>query len=1019
MYSTFYNCFEKKITVWEWLRCSAIIRMPIQPTINIHHRLDNMTIPSISTSDNSILAVLNELAGVFSEDFEPQELMAVAVREFRKIFNVDRVWLIYPCEPETHEGQVCYEVTAQENYDLFSKKDKLKVSPGVAALFRDALASDEPIIQIQGTGKLYDPDMVDRHGIRSRMSIALKMKNDRPWLLELHQCDHKRVWTETEIALFRYLGQRLCEVYNRQSILNSIKKDTVKKQKIEVELVHSEQRFRSFFHHSSVSLLLVDISKLIYYFKELRAAGVTDLNKYFDEYPRFFVKTWKLLPIVDVNEATLQLFETSEKERLTSKVNRLYTSKTIEAIRSVCLALFSGLMHVSLQTESKTFQGNHLDAIINVDVLPGDDFLALVSITDISPQKMLEATLHESREQYKKLIETANDAILIADAETGLILQANRKAEALTGYSKAELIGMHQSKLRSSDERRSADDIFKRHSRRGMKDRRNISEIYLLHADDQQIPVEISSSTITVGGRRVVQGIFRDLRARFEGEELRRLLATVTEQTDDSVMITDTKGKISYVNPAFERVSGYTLEEVVGKTPRILRSGKHDKSFYKAILDTLDERCTWHGHFINRKKDGTLYEEDAIITPVTDHTGKVINYVAIKRDITNQILLQKQVRQAQKMQAIGTLAGGIAHDFNNILTAIMGFAELSLLHCKDNSLLENNIQEVIRGADRAGKLIEQILTFSRQTEKNVAALRLSTVVKEALKLLRSTLPANIEIIEDLNAEVMVRADPTQILQVIMNLCTNAYQAIREDRGWIKVSMKSVVVASREGVEIGNLSHGEYVCITVEDNGSGISTEYLGRIFEPYFTTSEKEEGTGLGLSVVHGIVSDHGGAVTVDTAIGQGSCFTVYLPEISCQESSESQHRKDLPTGEGRVLVVDDERQIVDYEVQILHRTGYTTNGFLSSLAALDALRADPDRYDLVITDMAMPDMTGLQLFTEIRKIRSSIPVLLCTGYSEHVTAESSRSMGINGYLAKPFTAEQFAVEVKRVVAGG
>ena len=1001
------------------MSCSATIRMPIHYTVNIDHRLYKMTIHSISTTDSSILAALDDLAGVFTGDLEPQELMASAVREIRKIFNADRVWLVYPCDPNSTEGQVCFEATTPENPDLFSNKDRLIVSPGSAELFQDALASDDPIIQVQGTGKLYDSDLMDRYGIRSMMSIALKMKNDRPWLLELHQCDHKRVWTETEIALFRYAGKRLCEVYNNQSILNSIKKNTVIKQKMEVELVRSEQRFRSFFHHSSVSLLLIDITKLINYFDELRASGITDLNKYIDNYPRFFVKTWKMLPIVDVNSATLQLFETSDKERLTSKVNRLYTSKTIEAVRSVCLALYSGLMHVSLQAESRTFQGNHLDAIINIDVLPGDDFLALVSITDISPQKMLEATLHESREQYKKLIETANDAILIADAETGLILQANRKAEVLTGYSKAELIGMHQSKLRSANERRSADDIFKHQSRRGLKDRRNISEIYLLHADGQQIPVEISSSTILVGGRKVVQGIFRDLRARFEGEELRRLLATVTEQTDDSVMITDTKGKISYVNPAFERVSGYHLEDIAGKTPRILRSGKHDESFYRMIRDTLSERRTWHGHFINKTKDGTLYEEDAIITPVTDHTGKVINYVAVKRDITNQISLEKQVRQAQKMQAIGTLAGGIAHDFNNILTAIMGFAELSLLHCKDNPLLENNIQEVIRGADRAGKLIEQILTFSRQTEKNVAALRLSIVIKEALKLLRATLPANIEIIQDLDAEVMVRADPTQILQVIMNLCTNAYQAITADKGWIKVSMKSVVVAAREGVEIGNLSPGKYVCITVEDNGSGISTEFLGRIFEPYFTTSEKDEGTGLGLSVVHGIVNDHGGAVTVDTVTGQGSCFTVYLPEISYQENSESQRRQELPTGVGRVLVVDDERQIVDYEVQILQRTGYTTKGFLSSLAALDTLRADPNRYDLVITDMAMPDMTGLQLFTEIRKIRTDIPVLLCTGYSEHVTAESSRSMGINGYLAKPFTAEQFAVEVKRVITGG
>jgi len=974
---------------------------------------------SVPITDNSILVTLSQLAEVFSRDVDPLELMAAAVEEFQKIFDADRAWLVYPCDPNTPECRVCHEATRPKYSGLFPLDSSFKVSQEVAELFWDALAAEEPIIQIQGEGKLYDSEMLNKFGIRSSMSIALKMKNDRPWLLELHQCDHKRQWTEKEIALFRYAGQRLSEAYNSRSIINTIRRDIVKRQKIEAELSRSEQRFRSFFNHSSVSLWLVDISEIINLLRELRTSGVLDLKRYFAEHPRLFVKTWRMLPVIDVNRATLQLFETSDKEKLINRVKRLYTRKTVEALREVCLALFKGLEHVSLETEYRTFKGNHLDAIINVDLLPGDEFLALISITDISQQKMLESTLRESREQYKKLIETANDAIMIADAESGLIVQANRKAEELTGHSKDELIGMHQTQLHPSAERRSAEDIFKRHSRGGLQDRRDLAEIYLRRANGQHIPVEISASTAIVGGRRIVQGIFRDLRSRLEGEEHRRLLATAIEQTDDTIMITDTAGRISYANPAFERISGYTLPEVTGKTAHFLDSGQHDKSHFRVIRDTLDKGQVWRGNFINKKKDGSLYEEDAIITPVKDHTGQIKYFVAVKRDKTEQLSLEKQVRQAQKMQAIGTLAGGIAHDFNNILTAIMGFAELSLLHCKDNNLIRNNIQEVIRGAERAGKLINQILTFSRQTEKNVAALRLSIVIKEALKLLRASLPANIEIIQDVDSEVMVRADPTQIHQVIMNLCTNAYQAITAEKGWIKVSMKSVSIAARQGVEIGNLSRGKYVCLMVEDNGCGIATEVLGRIFEPYFTTREKNEGTGLGLSVVHGIVNDHGGTVTVDSVIGKGSCFTIYLPEISSQESIEGHRKQELLTGKGKVLVVDDEQQIVDYEVEVLRRAGYEPNGFSDSQAALDALLAEPDVYDLVITDMAMPDVTGLQLFRKIRKIRADLPVLLCTGYSEHVTAESSLEMGINGYLAKPFTAEQLAEEVKRVVEGG
>jgi PAS domain S-box-containing protein len=973
-----------------------------------------MTDSPTPITDNSILSTLNHLAEVFSLDVEPQELMAGAVEEFQKIFKVDRVWLIYPCDPDTPECRVCYETT-RPDAGLLSMANRIEVTSAISELFRDALASDEPVIKIQQEGKGSDGEVAEKFNDLSMMFMALKMKNDRPWLLGLHPCD-QRQWTATEIALFHYAGQRLTEAYNSRTILKTIRRDIVKRQKIEAELTRSEHRFRSFFNHSSVSLWLVDITRFINKLSELRRSGVIDLNNYFSESPEAFFEIWEMLSVVDVNSATLQLFESGDEEQLLNGIDQLYTSWTVDALKSMCSALFKGLEHVSLETECKTFRGGHLDIIINIDVLPGDEFLALFSIIDFSQQKMLETILRESREQYKKLIETANDAILVADSESGMIIQANRKAEVLTGFSRKQLVGMHQSQLHSPADRRSKDNIFKRHCPRGMEDRRDIAEIYLLRADGQHIPVEISSSTTVVGGRKIVQGIFRDLSARLEGEEHRRLLATAIEQTDDMIMITDTDGRISYVNPAFEKVSGYTLSDVFDKTPDMLASGRQEKSHFKVMWDTLTDGDVWHGDFINRKKDGTVYEEDAIITPVRDHTGQIKNYVAVKRDKTDQLSLEKQVRQAQKMQAIGTLAGGIAHDFNNILTAIMGFSELSLLHCKNNPLLENNIQEVIRGAERAGKLINQILTFSRQTEKNVAALRLSIVIKEALKLLRASLPANIEIIIDVDSEVMVRADPTQMHQVIMNLCTNAYQAITADKGWIKVSLKSIFIDGREGVELGNLSKGKYVSLSVKDNGIGIPAEVQGRIFEPYFTTRDPHEGTGLGLSVVHGIVNDHGGAVTVTSSVGEGSCFTVYFPEISSEESLYGQRKQQLLTGEGRVLVVDDEQQIVDYEVEVLRRTGYEPVGFTDSRKALDALLTDPDSFDLVVTDMAMPDVTGLQLFRKIRKLRPSLPVLLCTGYSEHVTAESSQEMGINGYLAKPFTAEQFAEEVNRVL---
>jgi len=861
--------------------------------------------------------------------------------------------------------------------------------------------------------------MTEKFQIESRICLALKMKNDRSWLLGMHQCDHKRRWTAVEQNLFTYAGQRLSDAYDRQSLLKTLKNNIAKRQKAEIDLAGSEKRFRSFFENSSVSLWLIDFSGLRKRFRELKASGVTDLNKYFIDHQDAFLKMSGLIRLVDVNQATVELFEAENKEQVLKEVNRLFTRNTNTVRSQFFLSVFSGSVHFSRLAKYTTFKKKSLETVTHIDILSGNDSFALVSITDISQQRTLEKTLAESREQYKALIETANDAILVADADTGLIIQANEKAEELTGYKKSELIGLHQRVLSSSGEEGGrVGEVLLQVGRVSDSGADNIVEMNLVCADGVSIPVEVSTSRAKIGGRILIQGILRDLRERQACDEHLKLLATVTEQTDDAVVITNTQGQISYVNPAFERISGYRLAEVFGKNPNLLKSGRHDDAFYKIMWDTLKDGEVWHGNLINRTKNGSFYEEDAIITPVKDHTGKIKNYVAVKRDKTRQIALEKQVRESRKMLAISTLAGGIAHDFNNILTAIMGYAELAQYQCEKNTPLARNLGEIVRGADRAGRLIEHIRTFSRQTEKNVAALSLSMVVQQAFKRIRANLPDSINLVEKIDTGLMVRADPTQLHQVIMNLCDNACQAMKHGHGTLTVTVGSVSIGIREGVRIGNLSAGNYVCISIQDTGVGLSAEHLRRVFEPYFTTHEQCEGTGLGLSVVHGIVNDHRGAITVKSEIGKGSCFTVYLPEIPGDENNVVAQNQELMKGSGLVMVVDDEQQIVEYELQILKQAGYEVRGVSKSSEALKIIQNGIDHYDLIVTDMAMPGFTGLQLFREVRKKCPAIPVLLCTGYSEYVSKESSKKMGINGYLVKPFTAEQFAYEVKRVIEG-
>jgi PAS domain S-box-containing protein len=967
------------------------------------------------TMDSSrILAVLNQLAEIFSQDLEPRELMSVSVREFLKLFDADRAWLLYPCDPETPECTVCYEAFKPEFPGITAQDGKLKVGPEAAEFFRTVLASREPVVLYPGTEISYDKAIAKKFKVKAMMSLALKMQNDRPWMLGLHLCEPGSVWTREQIDLFSYAGQRLREAYNSRSLLNTIKHDIAKRQQVEASLLRSEHRFRALFHHSSISLWLNDITRLKERFARLKARGIEDLAPYLERNPDELSRLMADITLLDVNEATLSVFEAESLEALNSDVTGFFLPENCHILTSLLNAVYNGARHVTVEVQLQTLKGNRIDTLLTADLLPEpESHLLLVSVMDITVQKNTERSFKESQAGYRMLMETANDAIFVTSVNDRRILMANKRAEELTGIALDELVGMDHAALYPDTDQ---ENCLKFLCQKGENEPGKTFETRILNRDGTTIPVEVSSSRTVLDGREVVQSILHDISGRIKREEQQQLLATVVEQIVDSVIITDTDGAIEYVNPAFERISGYSKQEVLGENPRFLSSGKIKKDVYKVLWEDLSKGKVWHGVFHNLTKDGSVFEEEATITPVRDKSGAIKHYVSVKRDITRQSILKKQVQQAQKMQAIGTLAGGVAHDFNNILTAIMGFAELSQLQCRDNVLLQNNLKEIIRGADRAGKLISQILTFSRQTEKSVAALRMSIIIKEALKLLRASLPANIEIIQDIDDSLMVRVDPTQMHQVVMNLCTNAYQAIRGNRGWIKVGLKSVNVEGREGVEIGNLSPGRYTCLTIEDNGVGISSEYMLRIFEPYFTTREKNEGTGLGLSVVHGIVTDHGGAVSVTSTVGKGSCFSVYLPEICSDESVVIEHGQELASGQGRVMLVDDEEQIVEYERQVLERAGYTTSCFIDSEKALEALSAEPDDYDLLITDMAMPNMTGLQLFREIRRLRPDFPVLICTGYSEHVTAESSREMGINGYLAKPFTAKQFAVEVKRVL---
>jgi signal transduction histidine kinase/ActR/RegA family two-component response regulator len=381
-----------------------------------------------------------------------------------------------------------------------------------------------------------------------------------------------------------------------------------------------------------------------------------------------------------------------------------------------------------------------------------------------------------------------------------------------------------------------------------------------------------------------------------------------------------------------------------------------------------------------------------------------------------KLQLETQLRQAQKMEAIGTLAGGIAHDFNNILSAVIGYTEIVLADVAKGTPQHRNLREVLKAGYRARDLVNQILMFSRQKDKELKPIQVNQIVIEALQLLRASLPTTIRIEPNLSSNSAVLADPTQLHQVIMNLCTNAAHAMRERGGLLKIDLQDTLLDDGFIEEHPSLSAGAYVKLSVSDTGHGMEKTVADRIFDPFFTTKDRGEGTGMGLAVVLGIVKGHGGAIILDTRLNMGSAFDIYLPVIRDQADAESNENTNIPRGTGHILFVDDEKSLADLGFQILSRLGYDVTTRTSSVEALELFTVQPDKFDLVITDTTMPNMTGDELAAKLLDIRSDIPVILCTGYSERISAEKAQRIGIKEFVLKPIVMSELATTVRKVL---
>ncbi|MDQ1256932.1 MAG: hypothetical protein QG656_1532, partial [Candidatus Hydrogenedentes bacterium] len=510
---------------------------------------------------------------------------------------------------------------------------------------------------------------------------------------------------------------------------------------------------------------------------------------------------------------------------------------------------------------------------------------------------------------------------------------------------------------------------------------------------------------------------FRDITEHRRVEDERARLAMAVESIPEAVIVTDTEGTIQYVNPAFEQITGYARSETIGNNPRMLKSGKQDDAFYKRLWETVAGGQVWSDRFVNKRKDGTLYDEEATISPVLDAAGHTTHYVGIKRDISDRIAAELRQQQAQKLEAVGTLAGGIAHDFNNILGIILGYGQMLLLDLPEDSPMREEVDQILAASERAKNLVRQILTFSRHGKEERQPLRLDLIVAEAVKFLRASIPSTILIRADVDRTCpMVLADPTQMHQILMNLCTNAYHAMQDQGGELNIDLKPFQVDSVFAETHPGLSEGAYVLLSVSDTGSGIDPSVMNRIFDPFFTTKPQGQGTGLGLATAHGIVSSHGGVISVYSELGKGSTFHVYLPSIESGADDAPLTDEPIRGGHENILVVDDEPALARALDATLKRFGYTVVALTNSAEALTLFRSQPRRFDLIVTDQTMPGMTGEALAKEILSLRPGMPIIISTGFSNHMTSEKAEQLGIAGFLMKPAQARQIAKLVREVL---
>ena len=787
-----------------------------------------------------------------------------------------------------------------------------------------------------------------------------------------------------QLVVLETSGVPMLDAHGHLLGYRGVDRDITERVRAEEALNESQARYRAIFSQAADSIILIDA--------ETRSA--VEFNERAHESLGYTREEFEKLSIRDV-----EVVESADQ-----------IAKHFEKIFKEGPDVFDS----KHRTKSGEIRDVHV--IAQSIALSGRHFIMATS-RDITEERRIKTALVESEERLRVLMQNMPVGLYRSTpGPEGRLLMANPAAAQMHGYEKIEeFLQVPVNSLYANPAER---EVFsERLLAAGLV---MAEELRLKKRDGTPFWAAVTAHVVRdeKDGIDYFDGMIEDITERKQAQEERIRLETAIEQAGEAVAIMDRGWRIVYANPTFAAVTGYSCHESIGRVLQAVAGDAHDEAVYRDVTDTVERGEVWQGRLSAKKRDETTYQAEATLSPVRNAAGQIVNFVCVWRDVTHEIAIETQLRNAHKMEAIGTLAGGIAHRFRNILSSIVGFSEIALKHVEKGSVVEMCLTHIAAGADRGADVVSRMMKFSRQEDSVRKPTNVGAVVSEAIGLLRASVPLTIEFRQDIDPACRpVLADPGEIHQLVLELGTNASHAMLETGGVFEVTLREVESLP----EHLGLPPGRYLQLSASDTGHGIPREAIERVFDPFFTTKSPGEGTGLGLATVHGTVKSLGGAIEVHSEVGKGTEFSLFFPVCDKPDEAPEETLGDESHLGGceRVLVVDDDASLVIMAEMGLGSLGYTVEGFADSLKALDAFRDEPDAFDVVIVDQVMLGLTGTDLAREITGIRPDIAIILCTGFSEKVDEQKAKEAGVAEYLVKPVGPSELARAIRRVLTEG